>query len=315
MTARPPRLVRRSVLLGGAALLATAARARAEDHVFLTYTQSELDRAYDQANWAPDRAAIIARYATDSAMVRRAIKPRTESYGPTAAETLDIFAPRDPGRAPIHVFIHGGAWLSLSKDDASAPAPTFLDMGAIYIALGFANIPAVRLPNMVDQCRRALAWIHTNAASFGGNADAIHISGHSSGGHLAAVMLTTDWTSLGKPADLVKSALLLSGVYDLYPAMLSSRRNYLKLTSDECLAFSPMRHLDRVHCPVAVSVGDEESPEFKRQAQVMGDALAGMGLLRLRATQFNQNHFQMPEQLNRPDSPLGRIALSMMGLT
>lgn len=306
-------ILARRALIGSAAAFA-ATRARAEDRVFLTYTQAELDRAYDQAFWAPARGAVIARYATESATVRRAIAPRTESYGPSGSETLDIFAPHNPGRVPIHVFIHGGAWTQLSKEDASAAAPTFVDMGAIYIALNFANIPAARLPDMVAQIRRALAWIHTNAAGFGGNADAIHISGHSSGGHLAAVMATTDWTALGKPADLVKSAVLMSGMYDLYPVMLSSRRTYLKLTPEEILAYSSLRHLDHLSCPVAIFVGDQESPEFKRQYAVMADVLAGMGRLRQRGTLFNQTHFEVPEQLNRLDTPIARAALGLMGL-
>ena len=306
------RLARRSMLAAAGTLF--AARARAQDHVFLTYTQSELDRAYDQASWAPARAAVIARYATDSAVVRRAIPPRTESYGSSDAEQLDIFAPRDPGRVPIHVFIHGGAWTSLSKDDCSAPAPTFVDVGAIYIALGFANIPAVRLPDMVGQCRRALGWIHAHAASFGGDADSIHVSGHSSGGHLAAVMATTDWAALGLPADLVKSTLLMSGIYDLHPAMLSSRRTYLKLTPDEIVALSPLRHLDQLRGPVSIVVGDQESPEFKRQMNVMAEVLASTGALRSRSLLFNQNHFEVPEQLNRPDSQVSRFALTLMGL-
>jgi arylformamidase len=300
------------MLLGAAAMLGRPARA--EDKVFLNYTQAELDRAYDQAAWAPDRAAIIASYASDSAAVRAAVPPQTVKYGSTDAEALDIFKPGNPGRLPIHVFLHGGAWTSLSKDDASALAPCFVDSGAVYIALGFANVPTVRLPDMVEQCRRALGWIAANAASFSGNADAIHISGHSSGAHLAAVLMTTDWAARGLPADLIKSTVLLSGIYELYPVMLSSRRNYLKLTPDEVAALSPMRHMGQLHGPVVVSVGDQESPEFKRQETEMADVLAGMGALRMRATSFNHNHFQMPIELSRPESPLGRAALSMMGL-
>ena len=306
------QLLRRSMLLGASAMIAGSARA--DDRVFLNYTQSELDRAYDQAAWAPARAAAIGRYASDSAAVRQAVPPHTQRYGSSDVEMLDIFAPPNPGRAPIHVFLHGGAWASLGKEDAAAAAPTFLDSGAIYVAVGFANIPAARLPDMVEQCRRALRFVHSNAAAIGGNADAIHISGHSSGAHLAAVLLATDWTASGKPADMIKSALLMSGIYDLAPVMMSSRRTYVKLSADEVQALSPLRHLDRWRCPVSVAVGDEESPEFKRQSQVLADALAGMGLLRNRNILFNHSHFEVPEQLKRADSLLSRQALAMMGL-
>lgn len=306
------RLARRFALLGAASLLSRSAHAA--DRVFLTYSQAELDRAYDQSAWAPDRARSIKSYADDSAAVRAAMPPQTVAYGSSAAESLDVFKPANPGRAPIHVFIHGGAWTSLSKEDAAAAAPVFLDSGAIYVALGFANLPAVRLPEMVEQCRSALGWIAANAASIGGNADAIHLSGHSSGGHLAAMMMTTDWAARGLPANLVKTTLLMSGIYELYPVMLSSRRNYLKLTPDEVAQLSPIRHISLLQSRVAIAVGDRESPEFRRQMTEMADVLAGMGALRLRATLFNCDHFELPIELQHPESRLSRVALSMMGL-
>jgi arylformamidase len=226
---------------------------------------------------------------------------------------LDVFG-GDAGRAPIHVFVHGGAWRLLTKDDASAPAANFVDRGGVYVALNFAAAPGVRLPEMVEQCRRALLWVHANAASFGGNADRITLSGHSSGGHIAAALLTTDWVAEGGPPDLLKGGLLMSGIYELYPVMLSSRRDYLTLTGEDVVALSPLRHLDRLRCLLTIAWGDLESPEFKRQGATFADAVQGMGLLKSRHVLFDTNHFQMPMQLYRPDTPLGLAALTMMGL-
>ncbi len=315
-------LTRRSAFLATAGLM-TSRMACAEEPVFLGYTQGELDRAYDQSSWAPTQAAILSRYGTDSASVRRTYPPRTERYGDTEAEVLDIFAPRQAAPAntehpvagvPILMFIHGGAWLRLTKDDASAPAPTFVDRGAAWVVPNFANVRQVGLAEMAEQCRRALAWVVRNAASFGGDPGRVFLAGHSSGAHLGGVLLTTDWVARGMQADPVRGALLMSGLYELRPAMLSSRRNDVHVTEAEIAALSPMRHLDRITCPVIVSWGDQESPEFKRQSCVFADALAGMGRLAAQHTLFNTNHFEEPEQLNRPDTVLARAALGMMGL-
>ena len=306
-------LNRRAVLLGGGAAC-LARPTTAQDRIFLTYTQADLDHAYDEAIWAPNASAMVAAYGSDSAAIRVAYPPHTKPYGPGDAENLDVFTPKFPGRAPIFVLFHGGDWHRLSKDDVSTPAPTLVDSGGVFVAPNFGNADAVGLAQMVEQCRNAIRWVAANAAKFGGNADKIVIAGHSSGAHIAALLLTTDWTQYGLPMDLIKGGLLMSGIYDLYPVMLSAHRNYLKLTPDDVAALSPIRHLDRLRCPVTVAWGDEDSPEYKRQSTVMAEALQGMGELRSRHTLFNTNHFQILRQLDRPDTVLGRVMLAMMDL-
>jgi arylformamidase len=106
----------------------------------------------------------------------------------------------------------------------------------------------------------------------------------------------------------------MSGMYDLYPVLLSSRSTYLNVTAEEAAALSPMRHLHRITCPIAVASADEDSPEFKRQSAVFADALQGMGRLANRTVVLNANHFQEPEQLARPDSTISQMAFSLMGL-
>jgi len=298
-----------NLMLGATLVMSTQASAAG---VFLNYTQQELDDAYDQAKWAPNSKEVIARYATDSAAVRQKDPPKTEKFGPTEAETLDIFAPQGAKDLPVMVFIHGGAWRALTKDDASAPAPTFVENGCIYVALNFAVIPAVRLPDMAQQCRAAMVWVHKNIARFGGDPNRIFVSGHSSGGHLCGVIATTDWTKFGGPADLLKGAVPMSGMYDLYPVMLSQRSSYVKLSPEEVVALSPMRHLEQITFPVLVVHGDKETPEFQRHSREFATALAGMGKLAGSIVLSGKNHFEVPEELNRADTEVSKAVLKLM---
>lgn len=148
---------------------------------------------------------------------------------------------------------------------------------------------------------------------FGGDPERIFVSGHSSGGHLCAVMLTTDWRALGGPQNLIKGGVAMSGMYELYPVLLSSRSAYVKLAPADVEALSPLRQLAHLTCPVIVVSGDKESPEFQRQAKEFATVLAGMGKLAGRFTLFNRNHFEVPEALNSPNGPLSQAVLAMMG--
>ena len=300
---------RRAVLAG----LLSAAPAHAAP-VFLDYTQEQLDRAYDQSAWAPQMRALMAHDSEASAAVRRATPPTTVQYGPGAADLLDIFAPPGAQGAPVLVFVHGGAWLRNTRQDASYVAPAFVARGAACLAPDFGSLDTARLPDMARACCAAVEWAVRNAASFGGDPARVFIAGHSSGAHLAACALTADWAARGLPPDAIRGGLLLSGIYDLYPVLLSARGSYVHVSAAEAAALSPMRHLDRIACPVAVLCADGDSPEFRRQAGVFADALRGMGRLAAQATLFNANHFQGPEQLADPGSAVSQVAFALMGL-
>jgi arylformamidase len=279
--------------------------------VFLDYTQDELDRAYDQRAWAPDAETVMARYRGASAQVRASFPRLSEpDYGAAPDETLDIFAAARG--APIHVHIHGGAWRMQSKRDAAFAAPATVAAGMHYVVPDFTNLPAVRMPQMLDQLVRALAWIHRNADSFGGDRDRILLSGHSSGAHLAAVLLAHDWRPHGLPQDLVKAALLVSGTYDLGPVMLSARRSYIDLTDQEVTRLSPLRHVARAACPVTILYGEGESPEFIRQARSFASALSAAGQHAELVAVQNRNHYEMNEELGQDGSPVFQALVAQL---
>lgn len=240
MRTNPAAITRRGFGIGAAALGLVPLRAWGEQgkpgKVFLDYTQKELDDAYDQSVWAKNAQAVIKRYGTASEAIRAKYKFETKAYGDGEDNTLDIFAPVKPAPAagaPTQLFIHGGAWRGGRKEFYSFPAPTFVENGAIYIAIGFSSIPKVRLPDMAHQVRSAIAWTYKNAKSFGGDPERLFISGHSSGGHLCGVALVTDWSRYGVSATAVKGGLSVSGMYELTPVMLSARSSYVKITEDE----------------------------------------------------------------------------------
>ena len=318
-------LTRRSMLMGAAASVAVAGAAGAQTApaarvkgpaVWLDLDQKELDDAYDQSVYAPNQRQIVQRYVTNSEEVRRRLPPKRFSYGSTPIEGFDLYPTLRPN-APVQVFIHGGAWRrGLAKDSAYA-AELFVNAGAHYAVLDFNNVDETKgdLLPMAQQVRSAVAWIYKNAQSFGGDPNRIHVSGHSSGGHLTGVVLTTDWRKdFNLPADVVKGGLCCSGMFDLKPVRLSKRSEYVKFTDDMEHALSSQRHLDKLNCPVIVAYGTLETPEFQRQSRDFAAAVKAAGKPVQLLVANGYNHFEIIETLASPYGLLGRAALAQMGL-
>jgi arylformamidase len=286
--------------------------------VWLDMDQAELDAAYDQSKYAPNLSQIVKRYATNSEAVRTRLgAPRRYTYGTTPIEALDVY-PTKRANAPINIFIHGGAWRGGLAKDFAYPAELFVHAGAHYIVLDFINVIEANgsLTPMAEQVRRAVAWVHRNARSFGGDPDRIYVSGHSSGGHLAGVVLVTDWRKdFNLPADTVKGGLCCSGLFDLKPVRLSARSSYVKFTDEIEQALSSQRHLDRLNAPVIVAYGTLETPEFQRQSRDFAAALRAAGKPVQLLVGEGYNHFEIPETLANPHGLLGRAVLAQMNLS
>lgn len=285
--------------------------------VWLDMDQKELDDAYDQSVYAPNQPQVTARYATNSEATRvRLGTPRRYSYGPTPVEGLDVYVTKHPN-APINVFIHGGAWRGGLAKNYGFPAELFVNASAHYVVLDFINVLEAggSLMPMAEQVRRAVAWVYRNAQSFGGDPNRLYVSGHSSGAHLAGVVLVTDWQKeFNLPSDTVKGGLCCSGMFDLKPVRLSKRSAYVKFTDEMEQALSSQRHLDNLNSPVIVAHGTLETPEFQRQSRDFAAAVKAAGKPVQLLVGEGYNHFEMAETLANPYGLLGRAVLAQMRL-
>jgi arylformamidase len=321
------KLTRRTVVAGAAGAVALASDPALAQRlpepprakgplVWLDMDQRALDEAYDQSVYAFNRETILerGREAVARALARIG-PPQRVAYGPAEIEKIDIYR-TERANAPTLIFIHGGVWSTGSASGHTHLAEMFIKAGANFIAVDFSSVDDTGgdLTTLADQCRRAVAFIHRNAASFGGSADRIYLSGHSSGAHLAGCVLITEWAKEILPPDVVKGALLLSGMYDLKPVRLSKRSAFVKLTDASEDALSAQRHLDRFHTPVILAYGTLETPEFQRQSREFAAALTAAGKPVQLIAAKGYNHFELYETLGNPYGVMGRAALEMMNL-
>jgi arylformamidase len=284
--------------------------------VWLDMDQQELDDAYDQPKYAPNRDVVVKRRHWMSDRVRKIIgEPERVAYGPSDIEKLDIFRTK-AANAPVNLFIHGGAWRGNKAADYALQAEMFVRAGAHYVIADFTNVDlhGGDLMPMYEQVRRACAWVTRNAKSFGGDPGRLYLSSHSSGSHLAGCVLTVGLAEEGLPADSFKGALLASGMYDLKPVRISKRSLYVKFTDEVEQKLSAMRHLDLLHTPLILVHGATETPEFQRQTRDFHAAVRAAGKPAELIVAEGFNHFELQETMANPYGVLGREALRQMKL-
>jgi arylformamidase len=276
--------------------------------VFLNYSQEDLNRNFDQRGWVTNALEIIARYPVLSRATRERFTHNAAiPYGAHPDEVLDIFPAACAG-GPIQVFVHGGAWKNFTKDDYSFPADSYVPAGINTVILNFSKLPGARLPTVVDQVRRGIAWVYANAGSFGGDPSQVYVSAQSSGAHLAATALQRGGL------EFVQAATLVSGPYFLEPVVLSHRADYVKLEKHEVAALSPGLYPEKMKCPVLMLYAQNDTDEFQRQTKEFAAGLAKTGRLTRLICCPMVNHFELMECFKDSRHELVMAIFEQMGL-
>lgn len=277
-------------------------------------TPQQLDRQYNARASIPDHQAIFDRWRSASRAAREELRYESDYYfGPSPAETLDLFPAAAPN-APLLVFIHGGYWRSLDKQDFSFLAPAFVRAGVAVAMPNYGLAPATRIDDIVRQVLRALAWLHRNAPQLGFDPRRIVVAGHSAGAHLAAMMLAADWPQLARdlPPNLVSAAVCISGIYDLRPlAHAPFLQQDLRLNEDRAQFLSPVRYWPKFATPLITAVGGDESSEFQRQNGLI--RAAWPHCFRQDLALPGRHHLASVEALGDPAQPLFRATMQLLG--
>lgn len=285
--------------------------------VFRHYTQSELELQYDSGARSPElnatREARQKRIDAEAVEVRRTAKAHLDVvFGSHAREKIDVF-PAAKANAPLMAFIHGGYWKQRSKDEFAWMAPAFNKAGIAFASIGYPLCPEVRIGDIVGSVRRALVHLANNASSLGFDAKRIHVAGHSAGGHLAAMMATTDFAQHGGATDLVKSATCVSGLYDLEPLAMVKVNQELKIQHADIAPLSPMRLAPRPHVTINATVGDQEAAEFVRHTKelITHWRERGAAVTEIAAPGFH--HFNVLDELGRTGRPMFERVVKVIG--
>lgn len=275
----------------------------------------ELARRYNNGAAVPNwMDTLLPRWQAESQRVRdESSGVRDAVYGPSERCRLDVFTPKGTPPAsgwPALVFIHGGYWQRLSKDDWSVIAAPFVANGMAAVIVGYTLCPQTTIRGIAGEIEAAVSYVGKASAGLSLNREKLALAGHSAGGHLTAWCMSVDWTAHGLPATPFVSATAISGLFDLEPLVPIYLNDALKLTNEEALAMSPAYRERRVNCEFTAAVGGAELEEFPRQNQLLGARWKNVIEWEIPGL----NHFTIIDQLTRDDTALfKRVAAKLTG--
>lgn len=273
-----------------------------------------LEAMHNSRTRVPARAAHFKHWAETPARVRSTSPCTLDlSYGPATGQKLGVF-PAATAKAPVLVFIHGGYWRSLDKADHFFLAPVFTEAGACVVVPNDDLCPMVTLPEIVLQMVAALDWVFRNIAKHGGDPRHVTFVGYSAGGYLAAMLLNCIWKAHAPdlPANLVKNALSISGLYDLDSVRRTpSLQHPLKLTPMQVRKASPAWMPLPARGTLFSVAGSEESAEFLRQNLLIQQAW-GNKVVPVCEDLPRLNHFSVLEAIVQPGHRLHALSTQLL---
>lgn len=283
--------------------------------IYQGYDAEQLLWQYSPRLTVKEAPQLIEGWQVAAAAFRRKAKATLDiPYGPSPDETLDLFRPEGE-RPPLHLFIHGGYWQRFYKQDFSHVAAGLGAHGVAVAVVNYSLCPAVGIGDIIDQMRRAAAFLWRQAGTLGVDMSRFQVSGHSAGGHLTAALVATDWPQLDAalPADLIKSAIPISGVFEIEPLRHIEIGDPLHLDEAEARRLSPLFQPPRAKGPLLLAVGGDETPEFHRQSAALAERWGKDGVAAETLSLPGRNHFTVLEELADPGGTLTRRALALLG--
>jgi arylformamidase len=285
-----------------------------KDQAWRDWPLVRIEKEYSPSSCVPSVEPFLAEYTIRSRKAEQSLVCQKDlQWGDKPEETLDYFpaASRD---APLLVFIHGGYWQELSKNESLFAAPDCVANGIAFAAINYTLAPHTGVEMIVDQCRRAVAWLDAQSDVLGFQRDRLYLSGSSAGAHLGAMMLVKGWQhTAGVTDNAIAGAILLSGIYDLEPLVGTRVAAPLNLTATDAAGLSPMRLAVGRPVPTIVAWGENETSEFKRQSRSYAARLEGADFPVSVLEVAGANHFDIVFGLADRTSALGRATLELIG--
>ena len=188
-------------------------------------------------------------------------------------EKLNVFAPLKKGRLKeVLIFIHGGNWNSGNKKLYNYLGNRMARKGIVTVIIDYPLSPKAGYNEMAADAALAVKWVRDNITLYGGDPGKIYLSGHSAGGHLAAlVSIKNKYFDSLKIPNPIKGAILIDAAgLDMYNYLanegLESGNTYLQTFTNDPKVWkeaSPIYFLHPGMPSMLIYVGGKTYPSIK----------------------------------------------------
>ena len=267
---------------------------------------------YNPQRAFPNFKDYQALRAPANARVRETLRcERDIPYGDHPLRRLDVYpAEGASGPAPVHVFIHGGYWRAQDKENFGFIAELFVKRGVTAVIVNYELAPASTLDAIADSAIACMAWTLHEIGRFGGDPRRVSLSGHSAGAHLGAEILAENWATRSLDPAAITGAVLISGIFDPAPTMLTSVNAETRLTAEIAARRNVEARPPIMRCPTAVTVGGLEPWHWIDQSFRYSHHLRRHGLDPEVHVLPGWNHFDILGQYLDPESAIFRMCLA-----
>lgn len=206
---------------------------------------------------------------------------KTHQFGEDSAQKLLVYTSgsSDDALKPVLIFAHGGSWRSGDPEDYGFIARAFVPERFVVVLAGYRLGDDSIFPAIAQDTASVAAWTAENIAQYGGNPDAIYLSGHSAGAY-NAVMTTLDrqWLAgegLGENA--IKGVIGLSGPYDFFPFDSDSTKLTFGSTPDAETVTQPITYVRGDAPPMLLMTGEKDTTVRPRNTRILAEKLTEAG--------------------------------------
>lgn len=226
------------------------------------------------------------------------------AYGDNPKQKLDVYQPKKPIKkeAPVVVFFYGGCWgacTTLNKTDYQFVAQSFSSRGYLTVVADLRQYPEVVFKDVMGDSAKVMDWVLAHSADYGGDKTQLIIAGHSSGGHIAAMLVLHPNYLNAETKQHIKAFIGFAGPYDFLPLDEDYQKRLFSAKNDY-YGSQPINFISENAPPLLLLQGEKDTKVRPYNAINLSQKAKQLGVSQRLILYPQHTHVSLLTALSRP---------------